>query len=50
MDIIFSEFLLLYQISFLPQVQRSVMISNKQRIYKLSNELLKGPRLTILGN
>ena len=50
MDIIFSEFLLLYQISFLPQVQRSVMISNKQGIYKLSNELLKGPRLRILGN
>ena len=26
------------------------MISNKQGIYKLSNELLKGPRLRILGN
>ena len=33
-----------------PQVQRSVMISNKQDICKLSNELLKGPRLRILGN
>ena len=32
MDIIFWEFLLLYQIFFSPQVQRSVIISTKHGI------------------
>ena len=50
MDIIFWEFLLLYQIFFSPQVQRSVIISNKHGIYELPDELPKDLRLRILGN
>ena len=46
MDITFWEFLLLYQVFFLPQVQRSVIISNKYGIYELSKYLW----LRILGN
>ena len=41
MDIIFWEFLLLYQIFFSPQVQRSVIISNKHGIYESPDELQK---------
>ena len=41
MDITFWEFLLLYQIFFSPQVQRSVIISNKLGIYELPYELPK---------
>ena len=47
---IFWEFLLLYQIFFSPQVQRSVIISNKHGIYELPDELPKDLRLRILGN
>ena len=50
MDIIFWEFLLLYQIFFSPQVQRSVIISNKHGICELPDELPKDLRLRILGN
>ena len=50
MDIIFWEFLLLYQIFFSPQMQRSVIISNKHGIYELPDELPKDLRLRILGN
>ena len=35
MDKIFWELLLFYQILFSPQVQRSVIISNKHGIYEL---------------
>ena len=41
MNIIFWEFLLLYQLFFSPQVKRSVIISNKQGIYDLPDELPK---------
>ena len=50
MDIIFWEFLLLYQIFFSQQVQRNVIIINKYGIYELSDELPKDLRLRILGN
>ena len=50
MDIIFSEFLLLYQIFFSLQVQRSVIISNKHDIYELPDELPNDLRLRILQN
>ena len=50
MDIIFLEFLLLYQIFFSLQVQRSVIISNKHDIYELPDELPKDLRLRILEN
>ena len=46
MDITFWEFLLLYQVFFLLQVQRSVIISNKYGIYELPKYLW----LRILGN
>ena len=39
MDIIFWDFLILYQILFSPQVKRNVIISNKHGIYELPNEL-----------
>ena len=38
MDIILWEFLLFYQIFFSPQVQWSVIISNKHGIYELPGE------------
>ena len=41
MNIIFWEFLILYQIFFSPQVKRSVIISNRHGIYELSQENLK---------
>ena len=46
MDIIFKDFLILYQIFFWSQVKRSVFICNKHDIYELPNDL----RLKILGN
>ena len=46
MDIIFEDFLILYQNFFSLQVKRSVIISNKHGLYELSNDL----RLRILGN
>ena len=39
MDIVFWDFLILYQIFFLPQVKKSVIISNNHGIYDLSREL-----------
>ena len=50
MGIIFWEFLLLYQICFSPQVQRSVIISNKHGIYEFPDELQKHLGLRILGS
>ena len=50
MDIIFWEFLLLYQIFFSPQVQRSVIISTKHGIYPLLEKLPNDLRLRILRN
>ena len=50
MNIIFWQFLLLYQILFLPQVKQSVIIRNKHGIYELLEELPKDLRLRILGN
>ena len=45
MDIVFEDFLILYQNFFSPQVKRSVIISNKHGLYELPNDL----RLRILG-
>ena len=50
MDIIFGDFLILYQIFFSPQVKRSVIISNNYGIYELPHELPNDLRLSILGN
>ena len=50
MDIIFWDLLILYQIFLLPQVQRKIIISNKQGIYELPYELPNDLRLRILGN
>ena len=49
MDIIFEDFLTLYQNFFSPQVKRSVIISNKHGIYKLPHELLNDLRLRKVG-
>ena len=38
MDIIFWDFLILYQILFSPQVKRKMIISNKQGIYGMPHE------------
>ena len=50
MDIIFLDFLILYQIFFSSQVKRSVIISNKHGIYELPHELPNKLRLRILVN
>ena len=50
MEIIFWEFLLLYQILSSTQVPQSVIISNKHGIYDLPDELAKDLKLMILGN
>ena len=50
MDIMFEDFLILYQIFFWSQVKRSVFISNKHDIYELPHELSNDLRLKILGN
>ena len=39
MDIIFWDFLILYQIFLSPQVKQSVITSNKHGIYELPHEL-----------
>ena len=39
MDIIFEDFLILYQKFFSPQVKQSMIISNKHGIYELPNDL-----------
>ena len=48
MDIIFWEFLILYQIFFSPQVKQSVIVSNKHGTYELSHELPNNLGLRIL--
>ena len=45
MDIIFWDFLILCQTFFSPQVERSVIISNKHGIYELPHELPNNIRL-----
>ena len=50
MDILFGEFLLLYQFFFQPQVKRGVIFSNKHGIRELPHELPNYFRLKILGN
>ena len=50
MDIIFEDFLILYQIFFSPQAKRSVIISNITDIYELLHELPNHVRLRILEN
>ena len=43
MDIIFWDFLILYQIFFSPQVKRSVIITNKNGICEIPNDLRLRP-------
>ena len=50
MDIIFCDFLILYQTFFSQQVKRSMISSNKHGIYELPHELPNDLRLRILGN
>ena len=40
MKIILWDFLMVYQILLSPQVELSVIISNKQSVYELPHELL----------
>ena len=47
---IFSDFLMLYQIFFSPQVKRVMIICNEHGIYELPDELPKDLRLRILEN
>ena len=46
----FWDFLMFDQIFLSLQVKRSVIISNKNGIYKLSRKLSNDLKLTILGN
>ena len=48
MEIILWDFLMLYQIFLLPQVKRSAIISNKQGVYEVTQELPNDLRLRIL--
>ena len=50
MEIILWDFLMLYQISLLPQVKRILIIGNKQGVYELPRELVNDLRLRILRN
>ena len=50
MEILLWNFLMFYQILLSPQVKRSVIISNKQGVYRLVHKLLNNLRLSILGN
>ena len=50
MDIIFLDFLILYQIFFSPQTRRNLIISNKHGMYELTRELSNDLRLAILQN
>ena len=50
MVVIFSDFLIFYQIFCSPQVKQSVIICKKHGIYELSHELPNDFRLRILGN
>ena len=47
-EIILWDFLMLYQIFLLPQVKRSAIISNKQGVYEVPQELPNDLRLRIL--
>ena len=48
MEIILWDFLMLYQIFLLPQVKRSAIISHKQGVYEVPQELPNDLRLRIL--
>ena len=50
MDKIFSDFLILYEVFFSPQVRRSVIIIDKGGIYESSYELPNNFRRRNLGN
>ena len=50
MDIIFWDFLMLYQILFSPQVKKSVIISNKHGKKKLPHKLPNDVRLRAWQN
>ena len=50
MDIIFSDFLILYQILFSLEVTRSMLISNKHGIYEMPQDLPNDLKFSILGN
>ena len=50
MEIILWDILNFYQILLLAQVKRSAIISNKQGVYELLDELPDDLRLRILGN
>ena len=50
MEIILWDSLNFYQILLLAQVKRSAIISNKQGVYELLDELPHDLRLRILGN
>ena len=50
MEIILWDSLNFYQILLLAQVKRSAIISNKQGVYELLDELPDDLRLRILGN
>ena len=48
--VIFWDFSMFYQIFFSLQEKRSMIISNKNSIYKLPHKSLNNLRLMILGN
>ena len=50
MEIILWDVLMFYQIFLQPQGTISAIISNKQVVYELPDELLNDLRLRILGN
>ena len=50
MEVLLWNILMFYQILLSPQVKRSVIISNKQGVYRLAHKLLNNLRLSILGN
>ena len=47
---IFWDFLMFYQIFFLPQVKWCAIITYKRDMYELPHELLNDLRLRIVGN
>ena len=50
MELILWDFLMFYQIFLSPQVKWSAIISNKQGVYELPQELLNHLRIRILQN
>ena len=48
--IIFSDFLMFYQIPLSPHLKRCAIIASKHGIYKLPHDLRNDLRLRILGN